>query len=160
MQKQLCTGLVLALCHLSAAQAEPTAITLGAGAIEFASEDSEAMLELGLEGAPIERLWAVQPYASLLLADDTWYLSGGALKQFPLRPGWHWGAGISAGYYDSGDAAFDLGHELEFKSRLFLGYELDADAQLRLEVGHISNADLDEKNPGADYLLLNWIKQL
>lgn len=62
---------------------------------------------------------------------------------------------FAVGAYAHGGSA-DLGHAVEFRSGLELGYEF-ADAQrLAVDFYHISNAGLGTKNPGVEVLQLNY----
>ena len=61
---------------------------------------------------------------------------------------------FAPGYYNEGDGK-DLGHALEFKSEVELYYDLSQDSYLGLSWNHISNADIGDKNPGADSILFS-----
>jgi hypothetical protein len=62
---------------------------------------------------------------------------------------------VSGGYYNDG-AGRDLGYDVEFYSQLRLEYRLSADAGIGLGVGHISNAGIGDKNPGAETAYLSY----
>jgi lipid A 3-O-deacylase len=62
---------------------------------------------------------------------------------------------LSGGYYSDG-AGKDLGHDVEFYSQLRLEYRLATGAGIGLGVGHISNAGLGDKNPGAETVYLSY----
>ena len=65
---------------------------------------------------------------------------------------------FSPGLYGQGDGK-DLGHMLEFKSELQLSLDLPKDAEFGFSFNHISNADIGEKNPGADSYMFNFLKK-
>ena len=64
---------------------------------------------------------------------------------------------FSPGLYSMGDSK-DLGSPLEFKSEVQLSVDLLPGTKLGYSQSHISNADLGEKNPGADSYMFNLMK--
>lgn len=59
------------------------------------------------------------------------------------------------GYYNQG-ADIDLSYDVEFYSQLKVEYQLDNKTKIGLGVGHISNAELGDHNPGAETAYLNY----
>ena len=64
---------------------------------------------------------------------------------------------FSPGIYSMGDGK-DLGSPLEFKSELQLSVDLLPGTKLGYSHSHLSNADLGDKNPGADSYMFNFMK--
>jgi lipid A 3-O-deacylase len=64
---------------------------------------------------------------------------------------------FSPGLYSMGDGK-DLGSPLEFKSELQLSLDLRPGTKLGYSQSHLSNAGLDDKNPGADSYMFNFMK--
>ena len=64
---------------------------------------------------------------------------------------------FSPGLYSMGDGK-DLGSPLEFKSELQLSVDLRPGTKLGYSQSHLSNAGLDDKNPGADSYMFNFMK--
>ena len=64
---------------------------------------------------------------------------------------------FSPGIYSMGDGK-DLGSPLEFKSELQLSVDLLPGTKLGYSHSHLSNANLGDKNPGADSYMLNFMK--
>jgi len=64
---------------------------------------------------------------------------------------------FSPGLYSMGDGK-DLGSPLEFKSELQLSIDLVSGTKLGYSHSHLSNADLGDKNPGADSYMFNFMK--
>ena len=64
---------------------------------------------------------------------------------------------IGEGGYEKGDGK-DLGSPLEFKSEVQLSIDLLPGSKLGYSQSHISNADLGDKNPGADSYMFNFMK--
>ena len=64
---------------------------------------------------------------------------------------------FAPGIYSMGDGK-DLGSPLEFKSELQLSVDLLPGTKLGYSHSHLSNANLGDKNPGADSYMLNFMK--
>ena len=67
------------------------------------------------------------------------------MKRFLLIPS------ISAGYYHQGSGK-DLGCPLEFRSTLMVGFQTKNQIRIGLQIAHMSNAHLGNKNPGEESL--------
>ena len=59
------------------------------------------------------------------------------------------------GYYDDGSGK-KLGNEIQFRTTLEFSYELENKNRIAISFGHISNANLGDKNPGVEILSLNY----
>ncbi len=62
---------------------------------------------------------------------------------------------FGAGYYENGDG-LDLGNDLQFRTTLEISYVLENYNRLGLSFGHISNANLGNKNPGVEVIAINY----
>jgi len=62
---------------------------------------------------------------------------------------------LGAGGYNQGDSK-DLGHGLEFRSQIELGYQFEGKSRLSVAFSHLSNASLSEQNPGVEVLTLYY----
>ena len=62
---------------------------------------------------------------------------------------------FAPGLYERGDGK-DLGHAIEFRSGLDLAYRRKNGARIGAEFHHLSNASLDENNPGAETFLFTY----
>ena len=65
---------------------------------------------------------------------------------------------LASGYYDEGDGK-DLGSHLEFKSQINLGWKIGNKSNAGLSYSHISNANLGDKNPGANNIAFTFFRQ-
>lgn len=65
-------------------------------------------------------------------------------------------ASLMPGYYSAGSSATDLGHRLQFRSLVGLGYIIDRDMSVSLALSHKSNAGLSDDNPGANTLSVRF----
>jgi lipid A 3-O-deacylase len=65
---------------------------------------------------------------------------------------------FTPGYYEEGDGK-DLGQNLEFKSQINIGWTYGDKSNVGLSYSHISNADLGDKNPGANNIAFTFYTQ-
>jgi len=62
---------------------------------------------------------------------------------------------FGVGYYDDGDGK-KLGNNIEFRTTFEISYELKNNNRVGISFGHISNANLGDKNPGVEVLSLSY----
>ncbi len=62
---------------------------------------------------------------------------------------------FGAGYYDDGDGK-KLGNSIEFRTTFELSYELKNNNRIGVSFGHISNANIGDKNPGAEIISFSY----
>ena len=144
----------------TAASAEGPRVSVGATAFGVFDANTRGAVNLGLEGRELSGLWSIRPALQLIARpEDNWYLGVGGVREFAIADAWSWGLGAGLGIYHEGGGK-DLGQPLEFHTRGFLAWRMAPAHQLRLEIEHISNADLDKINPGVDLLSLSWVFEL
>ena len=64
---------------------------------------------------------------------------------------------FGVGYYDDGDGK-KLGNNIEFRTTFELSYQLENKNRIGISLGHISNANIGDKNPGVEILSLSYQK--
>ncbi|HXV21501.1 MAG TPA: acyloxyacyl hydrolase [Desulfuromonadales bacterium] len=132
----------------------PHYLNLAVGTFE-AFDDKDDALAAQVEFRFGQKLLCIGPLAGVQAN-----LSGGifgyagiyldlALGPFVLSPQ------TSIGAYEQGDSK-ELGGVFQFMSGLGLSWEFTDRSRLGFRYQHISNANLHDKNPGADILLLNY----
>ena len=70
---------------------------------------------------------------------------------------WNFTPSFGFGYYDDGDGK-KLGNKLEFRTTLEISYQLKNDDRIGISLGHISNANIGDKNPGVEIISLSYQK--
>ena len=70
---------------------------------------------------------------------------------------WNLTPSFGFGYYDDGDGK-KLGNEIEFRTTLEISYQLKNSDRVGLSFGHISNANIGDKNPGVEIINLSYQK--
>ena len=97
-----------------------------------------------------------KPHVGVFFSKDSaGYAYGGLGYPFEINDKWSITPSLSAGYYNQG-ADEDLGYDLEFYTQLRLEYKLENDSKIGLGIGHISNVDLGDDNPGAETAYLSY----
>ena len=77
------------------------------------------------------------------------YLIKGKESDYVLTPS------FGVGYYEDGSGK-KLGNEIEFRSTLEVSYKINNDDRIGLSFGHISNANLGDKNPGSEIISISY----
>ena len=62
---------------------------------------------------------------------------------------------FGVGFYNNGSGK-NLGNDLQFRTTLEFNYKLKNNNRIGISLGHISNANLGDKNPGAEIISLNY----
>jgi hypothetical protein len=133
---------------------DPDFIAVALGAYDI--NDNKTAAEGRLEYRSDKRFGPFKPLSGLLLTSDrAAYGYMGVLidiflgRRLVLTPS------FAPGAYRRGEGK-DLGHWIEFRSQLELAYRFDDRSRLGLSLSHISNASLDDNNPGTESLMLNY----
>ena len=92
----------------------------------------------------------------MMTADSDTYLYTGVQAEYKIGK-LNLIPSFSPGIYSVGDGK-DLGSPLEFKSELQLSVDLLPGTKLGYSQSHLSNANLGDKNPGADSYMFNFMK--
>ena len=89
--------------------------------------------------------------AGVYLEDNVGTLFTGNSSNFIFTPS------LGFGYYDDGDGK-KLGNTIEFRTTFEISYQLKNKNRIGLSFGHISNANIGQKNPGVEVLSLSYQK--
>tara|TARA_B100001250_G_C19488954_1_gene652139 strand:+ start:109 stop:636 length:528 start_codon:yes stop_codon:yes gene_type:complete len=119
-----------------------------------------SILDIGPESY---NFFNLKPFAGLELTSDsaTYFLAGVYLEDNvgTLFSGdesnYFFIPSFGAGYYDDGDGK-KLGNNIEFRTTLELSYQLKNNNRLGISFGHISNANIGDKNPGVEVLSFSY----
>ena len=80
---------------------------------------------------------------------DVW-AGGGLIAQQQLGNRWFAEASLMPGFYFESSPGTDLGHIIEFRSTLAVGYEISKTMSISLAIDHRSNGGLSDFNPGSN----------
>ncbi len=87
--------------------------------------------------------------SGIYLEDNLGQLLQGEKNDFIFTPS------FGIGYYDDGDGK-KLGNDIEFRTTLEVSYKFSNETRIGISYGHISNANLGDKNPGVEILSLSY----
>lgn len=133
---------------------EPSFIRFGAGYYDI-NDDREAA-EFHVEYISGAKWWVFNPFAGMMATTDTALHAYAGIRldvfmgrRFVITPS------FAPGIYHDGDGK-DLGHPVQFRSALEFAYRFDDRSRLGLSVYHLSNAGLDDNNPGTEVATLHY----
>ena len=116
-------------------------------------------------GPEEDNFFYLKPFAGIeVTTDSALYVLGGIYLEDNLgklltgnQNKWNFTPSFGLGYYDDGDGK-KLGNKLEFRTTLEMSYQLKNDDRIGISLGHISNANIGNKNPGVEIISLSYQK--
>ena len=115
-------------------------------------------------GPEEDNFFFLKPFIGIeYTGDDAFYLLSGIYLEDELGQLFTGGSGkklyfspsFGVGYYNNGSGK-NLGNDLQFRTTLEFNYKLKNNNRIGISLGHISNANLGDKNPGSEILSLNY----
>ena len=144
---------LVAAAHTARAE-EPAFFAASAGGFDV--NDDETSGEFRLEYRSDYRLWHIGPMIGLMANTDGGVYGYGGLfidiffgKNFVVMPN------AAVGGWRRGDSK-DLGSILEFRTGVEVAYRFEDKSRLGIAFQHISNAGIDDQNPGTESLVLTY----
>lgn len=133
---------------------DPSFIRLGGGYYDF--NDNQEAGELHLEYISGSKWWVFNPFAGLMTTTESaFYAYAGVRLDVFIGRRFVFTPSFAPGLYHDGDGK-DLGHPIEFRSALELAYRFDDRSRLGVSVYHLSNAGIDDNNPGTEVATLHY----
>ena len=119
-----------------------------------------SLIEIGPES---ENFFYLKPFVGIeTTADSAVYILGGIYLEDNLGTlfvgedsNFIFTPSFGAGFYDDGDGK-KLGNEIQFRTTFEFSYELKNKNRIGISYGHISNANLGDKNPGVEILSFSY----
>ena len=116
-------------------------------------------------GPEEDNFFYLKPFAGIEITNDSaFYLISGIYLEDNLgdlltgnENKWNFTPSFGLGYYEDGDGK-KLGNQIEFRTTLEVSYQLENSDRIGLSFGHISNANIGNKNPGAEIISLSYQK--
>tara|TARA_B100000029_G_scaffold516091_1_gene626833 strand:- start:3766 stop:4299 length:534 start_codon:yes stop_codon:yes gene_type:complete len=116
-------------------------------------------------GPEEDNFFYLKPFAGIeLTTDSAFYLISGIYLEDNLgklmigeKNNWNFTPSFGVGYYDDGNGK-KLGNTIEFRTTLEFSYQLANNDRIGISFGHISNANIGNKNPGVEILSLSYQK--
>jgi hypothetical protein len=130
--------------------------------IRYERRFDNTLIDIGPEE---DNFFYLKPFAGVeITSDSAFYLIGGIYLEDNLgkllvgeKNEWNFTPSFGLGYYDDGNGK-KLGNKLEFRTTLEISYQLKNDDRIGFSFGHISNANIGNKNPGAEIISLSYQK--
>lgn len=139
------------------------AVGLGSVDVPLIADIESAAPGLAVEwrGTPLgDRALALRPLvAGEATVQGAAYAGAGLILDAPLGRGFYVAPSFMAGLCRMG-LGKDLGHDVEFRSGIELGYRLPSGVRLGVAGHHRSNANLGDRNPGEDAVRLYLVVPL
>ena len=116
-------------------------------------------------GPKKDNFFYMKPFAGIeLTSDSAFYLISGIYLEDNLgelmtgeENNWNFTPSFGLGYYDDGNGK-KLGNKVEFRTTLEFSYQLANKDRIGISFGHISNANIGNKNPGAEIISFSYQK--
>ena len=116
-------------------------------------------------GPEQDNFFYLKPFAGIeLTSDSAFYLISGIYLEDNIgdlvkgkENKWNFTPSFGVGYYDDGNGK-KLGNKIEFRTTLELSYQLVNKDRIGISFGHISNANIGNKNPGAEIISISYQK--
>ena len=116
-------------------------------------------------GPKKDNFFYLKPFAGIeLTTDSAFYIISGIYLEDNVgdlisgeKNNWNFTPSFGVGYYDDGNGK-KLGNKIEFRTTLEFSYQLVNRDRIGISFGHISNANIGNKNPGAEIISLSYQK--
>ena len=116
-------------------------------------------------GPKQDNFFYLKPFAGIeLTSDSAFYLISGIYLEDNIGDlmtgkynNWNFTPSFGVGYYDDGDGT-KLGNKVEFRTTLEFSYQLVNKDRIGISFGHISNANIGNKNPGVEIISISYQK--
>ena len=134
---------------------DPAYFAFSAAWFDVYHQDDDA-LEARIEYRSDKKFGIFKPFGGLMATSDlAVYGFAGILVDVYLGRRLVVTPSLAGGLYADGDGK-DLGFPVQFRSQLEIAYRFENRARLGLSYSHLSNADLDSENPGAESLAITY----
>ena len=116
-------------------------------------------------GPEQDNFFYLKPFAGIeLTSDSAFYLISGIYLEDNIgdlvtgkNNNWNFTPSFGVGYYDDGNGK-KLGNKVEFRTTLEFSYQLVNKDRIGISFGHISNANIGDKNLGAEIISISYQK--
>ena len=133
---------------------DPDFLSLGLGISDY--NDDKTAAEGRFEYRSNIELSIFRPFSGFMMTSDrAMYGYGGLFVDFFFGRRIVVQPSLAVGAYSSG-AGKNLGHWIQFSPKLEVAWRFDDRSRLGLSVAHMSNASLNDKNPGTESVLLTY----
>jgi hypothetical protein len=151
----LITLLACSFSQFAIADDHPS-LALSLGAFDVNDDDTAAEFGVEYRFASVESAFNLIPTVGITANSDGGYWAyAGVRYDIELSDTWILTPSFAVVGYEQGGGK-DLGHGLEFKTGIELGYALSDDSRIGLGIYHLSNANIGDRNPGQESVYLSY----
>lgn len=143
----------------TSAQANDFVLGLGQSNFDDSDESQPFTVQLEYHTAPfLEYSWGDISGIGVLEVDDdnNTYVGAGVAALWNTGQKWFIEASLAAGYYGRGSDGQDLGGNVQFRSLLGLGYRVSDTRRISIAIDHLSNAGIEDTNPGRNAISIRY----
>jgi len=154
-------ALIAALGVAPQVQAGDYVVGLGVDNIDGNDFDEAVSLQLEYHADPFADLsWGSFSFMGALEFDEDSdvFVGVGVSALWNLSSTWFVEGSFAPGYYDEGSDGKDLGGNLQFRTLVGVGYRVSDAARVSLGFTHLSNAGIEDLNPGRDAVFLRYAR--
>lgn len=142
------------VCPAESASAEPAAyIVAGAGIVGIADHDKKEFIIVELQ--PAWRIGPLGTWIAFQTTDQEIYMATGLFYHWRITDRVFIAPSIGVGIYGE-DNGIDLGYPVEFRSGVECGYDFKKAGRISVGGWHISNARLNDINPGTELVAVRY----
>jgi hypothetical protein len=133
---------------------EPSRIVIAAGLVNVIDQTPHSVAGIVLRFRELD--WDVVPEIGFTASSQGDYVAHAGFRlAWDLSERWALSPGLALSYFESG-GGIELGGPFEFRSSIEVSYRLSPRSQIGLELAHLSNAGIYDRNPGGETLVLTW----
>ena len=88
---------------------------------------------------------------------DEFFLGGGAVFEWAFTPTWFFEFSLMPGFYDPRENGRDIGGNFHFRSLFGLGLVINQNTIVSVAIDHLSNASIEDSNPGTESVTFRHI---
>lgn len=146
----LAMALTLGPAH-AGGEDDGSTLVLGAGYTDPTDSDTDAA-DFRLDYRHGEGLWFVKPFVGIQSTSEGSVWGGGGIYiDIPIHDRVFLTGSAAVGGYSQGGGK-DLGSVIEFRTQGEVTYRFDNGMRLGAAFSHLSNAGIDDKNPGLNFI--------
>ena len=145
---------LLALSTITLAD-ESEAVAVSVGAYD-AFENAATEVGIEYRFRPLESVADLVPAVGVgINSDDDYWLYGGFRYDMDFAERWVFTPHIAAVLYEHEDG-IDLGGNIQFRTGAEIAYKLENRSRVGIGIYHLSNFGLEDENPGAESIIINY----
>ena len=134
---------------------DPAFFAFSAGWFDMNKQRDQAF-EGRLEYRDNTKFWIFKPFGGVMATSDrAVHAYAGVLVDLYFGRRWVLTPSFAPGYYYEGDGKH-ISDGIQFRSQLELSYRFDDRSRLGISINHISNAGINDPNPGVETLAITY----